>query len=230
MNLIEAKGVSKVFRRYRAPELRAVDGVTFSVAKGSFLAIRGPSGSGKSTLLSLLGAIERPTDGELSFDGIALHSASDAQLARLRRRTGMVFQDFALLPRLSLIDNIAYALIPRRIPRHLRRRRAIEWLERLDLAGFADRLVNELSGGECQRLALARALAGNPEVLLADEPTSNLDKPTASQVIELLLAFRASGKTIVVASHDLQVLSQATDVVTLTKGRLESFEAGECVE
>jgi putative ABC transport system ATP-binding protein len=225
VDLIDARNITKVFRRRRGPELAAVADITLSVARGSFLAIAGPSGSGKSTLLSLLAALDQPSSGELYFDGTPLHAAPQAVLTGVRRRTGIVFQDYSLLPNLSVIDNIDYALIPRRIPRHQRRARALDWLARLALADAAHERAGELSGGECQRVALARALAGDPEVLLADEPTSNLDEPTARRVIDLLQAFHSSGKTVIAVSHDPALLAQATQVATLAGGRLESFRS-----
>jgi len=226
VELIEAREITKTFRRRRGPEVSAVAGVTLRVAKGSFLAISGPSGSGKTTLLAILAALDRPTSGELLFDGIPLHTAPQTVLTRIRRRTGMVFQDFGLLPQLSVIDNIDYALIPRRIARPERRRRALVWLERLELADLAEERAGELSGGECQRLALARALAGDPEVLLADEPTSNLDEASARHVIELLQEQYASGKTVIVASHEESLLAKATQLATLAKGKLQSIQNG----
>lgn len=219
MALIDARGISKVFRSRRGIAVRAVDDVTLSINPGRFIAIRGPSGSGKSTLLALLSAMERTSSGELFFDGTALHSATDPQLAKVRRRGGMIFQSLALVPQLSLIDNIVYALIPRGVPRHMRRGLAVEGLERVGLADLAERRADELSGGEAQRLAVARAIAGDPQVLFADEPTSSLDDESARQVIDVLLAFHASGKSLIVASHDAHVIERASDVICLRNGR-----------
>src|SRR5262249_37539074 len=158
--------------------LRALDEVTLGIERGSLTVISGPSGSGKTTLLALLGALERPTRGGVLFEGQELGACSDVALARIRRRMGFIFQDFSLIPNLSAGENIAAPLIPRGIVRAERWRRAEELLARF---GLRDRLAaraGELSGGEQQRVAIARALAGQPEVLLGDEPTSNLDPQT----------------------------------------------------
>ncbi len=217
----EARLVSRVFWPERGREVRAIDELSLTIPRGSFTALMGPSGSGKSTFLSLLGALDRPTHGELWFADQALHDVSDAQLARLRRRMGFVFQDFALLPRLSLVDNIAYPLIPRGIGSRERNRRARQYLEQLGLLELANALAGDLSGGERQRLALARALAGEPEVLLADEPTSNLDADTAREVIRILREFRTLDRTVIVATHDQQLLDHATLRFELRRGKLK---------
>ena len=187
---------------------------------GEAVATFGPSGSGKTTLLALLGALERPTRGGVLFDGKNLADCSDVELARVRRRMGFVFQDFSLIANLSAGDNIAYPLIPRGLTRTDRRRRAEEWLSRFGLAGKQAVRAGDLSGGEQQRVAVARALAGRPEVVIADEPTSNLDADACETLLTVFRELRAEGKTLIFASHDPQAIGLAMRVVRLERGRL----------
>lgn len=221
MLVLEMRSVSKCYRKRRPPSVFALRDVSFSVAEGEFIALCGPSGSGKTTLLSLLGALERPSQGEILFRGRDLAAASDVELARVRRRLGIVFQDAALLPKLSAAENVAYPLIPRGGNRESRYRTALRWLERLGLAEQAEKRPDELSGGERQRVAVARALAGDPEVFLADEPTSNLDAETSRRVIELLCELPRNGKTLIVATHAPNLLALAGRALTLQNGKLQ---------
>lgn len=220
MLLFETRNLCKYYRGGSRAEVRALDDVSLSIPRGSLTALAGPSGSGKTTLLALLGALERPTRGQVFFDAKELSDCSDAALARMRRRMGFVFQDFALIPNLSAEDNITYPLIPRGFSRSERQKRACEALSRL---GMDDKLTSrtaELSGGEQQRIALARALAGDPEVILADEPTSSLDAETAQILQAIFKELHAAGKTIVLSSHDPAVICLATQVHQLQRGRL----------
>jgi putative ABC transport system ATP-binding protein len=217
---LEARDVSKRYRTAVGGEVRALDAVSLAVPRGTFLALTGPSGSGKTTLLALLGALDRPTGGEVRFDGRPLNACSDVALARLRRRMGFIFQDFALIPGLPVWENITYPLIPRGIGRGRRQAVARALLARLGIpAAFAAR-PEQLSGGEQQRVAAARALAGEPEVLFADEPTSNLDPATARALMDLLRELHAAGTTVVVATHDPDLAALATAVRELRAGRL----------
>ena len=202
--------------------VRAVTDVTLTIDRGTVLVVTGPSGSGKTTLLALLGALERPTSGRVAFDGTDLTHCSGAELARARRRMGFVFQDFALIPNLTALENVTYPLIPRRVPAAERRRRAGELLSRFGLGGKLATRAGLLSGGEQQRVAIVRALAGCPDALLADEPTSNLDAETADLFLAALRDLQAAGKTAVVASHDPRVLEVATARHELVAGRLTS--------
>jgi putative ABC transport system ATP-binding protein len=179
--LLETQSLCKYYRAGSATEVRALDDVTLRVERGSLVLLHGASGSGKTTLLALLGALERPTRGRLLFDGKNLADCSDMELARVRRRMGFVFQDFSLIGSLTAEENITYALIPHRLTRSERQRRARELLSRFGLEGRVRARARELSGGEQQRVAIARALAGQPEVVLADEPTSNLDPDTGTR-------------------------------------------------
>ena len=220
--LIETQQLCRYFRRGSSREVRAVDNVSFKIPGGSFVVLVGPSGSGKTTLLSLLGLLDRPTSGSLILGGRDLAGCSDYELARLRRRMGFLFQDFALLPKLNVLDNISYPLIPRGGNRKQRMEVALKWLDRLGLVSQAGSRPNEISGGECQRVALARALAGDPEILLADEPTSNLDQESSQTVQDLLSQLHEAGMTCVLATHDKAFLSLATQVFHLRGGQLVS--------
>lgn len=190
------------------------------MAAGSWTLISGPSGSGKTTLLSLLGALDRPSQGQVFFDGQDLTVLSDLALARVRRRMAFVFQDFALIPRLQLWENVTYALIPQGLGSRARRERAEEALSRVGLAGYDHKRPEELSGGERQRAAVARALAGDPVLVIADEPTSNLDPETAALVIDALRGLQSAGITVLIASHDPQLVASADNKHVLEAGRL----------
>jgi putative ABC transport system ATP-binding protein len=220
MVLVATKNVCKYFRPSDTREVRAIDDVSLSIPRGSFAVLCGPSGSGKSTLLSLLGGLARPTSGQLFFGEREAASYSDAEMARQRRRMGFVFQDFGLLPRLGLLDNITYPLIPQGYSRAERRTIGLRLLDQLQLSPQALQRPDELSGGERQRVAVARALAGNPEAVLADEPTSNLDQETSHRVSDLFQQMHADGKTVIIASHDPDILSRATCVFRLQKGKI----------
>jgi putative ABC transport system ATP-binding protein len=225
MSILEVRHLCKFYRAGSRVEVRALEDVSLEIPAGAFVLLSGPSGSGKTTLLALLGGLERPSSGQALFAGRDLAGCSDVELARLRRRMGFVFQDFALIPNLPAWENITYPLIPRAVPRAERGRLAGEWLSRL---GLGDRLAarpRELSGGEQQRVAVARALAGRPEVVLADEPTSNLDEESGQAVIGLLQQAHAEGKTVVASSHDPRLAALATRVYELKAGRLRA--AGE---
>ncbi len=220
MVLFEAQSVSKCYHARSRAEVRALDDVSLKIERGGITVLTGPSGSGKTTLLALFGALERPTRGRMLFDGNNLGDCSDVALARVRRRTGFVFQDFALIPNLSAGDNITYPLIPRGIARRERDRRGRELLARFGMEEKWAVRPRELSGGEQQRVAVARALAGEPEVLLADEPTSNLDPDTSRTFQALLRELHDRGGTAILTSHDPQVTVLATRVLALQKGRL----------
>jgi putative ABC transport system ATP-binding protein len=223
MPLFETRNLCKYYRRGSDTEVRAIDDVTITVERGSFSVLTGPSGSGKTTLLALLGALERPTRGQVIFEARNLADFSDFELARVRRRMGVVFQNFSLIPKLSVWDNVTYPLIPRGIARAERYRIAQAILSRLALADKISKRSEQLSGGEQQRVAVARALAGGPAVLLADEPTSNLDPRAARALASLLRQTHEEGKTVLVASHDPQIVSFATQVYELEQGRLKPF-------
>jgi putative ABC transport system ATP-binding protein len=222
MVILETRNVCEYYRTGTRAEVRAVDEVSLQVTRGNLVALTGPSGSGKTTLLALLGALERPTRGQVLFDGADLTTWSDAARARARRRLGFVFQNFALIPSLPVWENVTYPLVPRGVGRSERRRLAAELLVRLGLSTGLTARPEELSGGEQQRVAVARALVGRPEVMLADEPTSNLDEASAKEVAALLREIHAEGTTVVLATHDAQLVSRATMVYRLQAGRLKN--------
>jgi putative ABC transport system ATP-binding protein len=220
MLLFETRALCKYYRAGTPAEVRALDDVSLSVERGSLTVVTGSSGSGKTTLLALLGGLERATRGQVLFDGKSLADCSGMELARIRRRVGFVFQDFALIPNLSVGENIIYPLIPRGVPHSERQRRARELLARLGIEDKFYSPARDLSGGERQRVGVARALAGEPEALLADEPTSNLDPETADALLTLLRERHAAGTTLVLTSHDPRVLALATRRYHLVAGRL----------
>jgi putative ABC transport system ATP-binding protein len=223
--ILHARGLTKVYRR-GASEVRAVDGITLSVEPGEFMAIMGRSGSGKTTLLDLLGCLLRPTDGELEIDGRSVIGASDGELATIRReRIGFVFQEFNLIPSLTAIENV---LLPLRYGRRRRdaKDRATELLELVGLASRASHRPTELSGGEQQRVAIARALVNEPAVILADEPTGELDSTTSDTLMETLRDLnRERGVTMIIVTHDDAIAGATDRVVRLTDGRVVADEA-----
>jgi putative ABC transport system ATP-binding protein len=220
--ILETHEVCKVYRRGGAGELRALQGVSVTIPHRSFTALTGPSGSGKTTLLALLGALERPSSGRVLFQGSDLGGLSDVALARARRSLGFVFQDFSLTPTLAVWENVTYPLIPRGLGRGERLARARELLGRFGLEGRLLARPRELSGGEQQRVALARALAGHPDVVLADEPTSNLDAASGRAVLDALREVHAEGRTVILASHEPPVIALASQVYALEGGKLKA--------
>lgn len=220
MPLFETRSASKIYRRGGAREIHALAGVSLSIEAGACCALAGPSGSGKSTLLALLGALDRPTGGEVLFEGKTLAGLSDIGLARIRRRFGFVFQNFSLLPRLSVCENVSYPLVPRGVGRNQRRALAQRLLAPLGLADRLDDPAAELSGGEQQRVAVARALAAEPTALLADEPTSQLDQASAELLWATFDDLRRQGMTLIVCSHDPRFLARASQVIHVESGKL----------
>lgn len=218
--LLEATSVSRTYRRGTPREVRAVDGVSLAVEPGTCWALTGPSGSGKSTLLALLGGLDRPTSGEVRFAGESLAHLSDVGLARVRRRLGFVFQNFSLLPRLAVWENVTYPLVPRGVGRAARLRQAEELLGPLGLADRLQEPAETLSGGEQQRVAVARALIGRPEAVLADEPTSQLDPVAADGIRQLLARLVDDGVTLVLATHEPRLIALATHVAAIEAGHL----------
>ena len=205
------------------PPVRALDQVSLSVAAGELIAVVGVSGSGKSTLLNVVGTLARPTSGTVRLEDRDVASESDRALAGIRAgRIGFVFQQFHLLPGMSAIDNVAAGLIYRGVSRGVRRRRAEETLRRVGLDTRVTHKPNQLSGGERQRVAIARAIVGDPAIVLADEPTGNLDSHTSEEIIQLLLNLNQQGSTILMITHDHDVAGRLPRHVTLSDGRIES--------
>ncbi len=219
MPVIEFRDLRREFEA--TPPVVAVDSANLRIDAGDYLAIVGPSGSGKSTLLHLLGLLDRPTSGSYFFEGVDTALLTDRQRAGLRARSiGFVFQSFHLLARRSATENVMLADVYRQGSRSERKRRAVEALERVGLGHRLDAMPTTLSGGERQRVAVARALAGDPAVILADEPTGNLDTATSDAVMELFDSLARSGLTVVVITHDLEVAARADRRIELRDGHL----------
>ena len=218
--VIEMRGIGKVYKSGRL-EVDALREVDLEVRTGDFLAIVGPSGSGKSTLMNLLGCLDRPTSGTYRLTGENVAELDDDALARLRNRTiGFVFQSFNLLPRTTALENVAMPLLYAGVSRGERTARAREALDRLGLADRMDHQPSELSGGQQQRVAIARALVTKPAILLADEPTGNLDSQSGADVLALLHELNATGTTVVLITHDGDVAVAAKRSVHVKDGRV----------
>ncbi len=219
-SIIALEGVSRVYTsgRLSVPALVSVD---LQVARGEFVAVIGPSGSGKSTMMNILGCLDRPTEGRYILDGTPVDSLDDDGLARLRSRSiGFVFQSYNLLPRTSALENVAAPLMYQGVGRHERHARARAALERLGLGDRLDHEPAELSGGQQQRVGIARAIVTEPAILLADEPTGNLDSHSGAEVIALFHALHSSGRTIILITHDVDVAAVASRQVHLRDGRI----------
>ncbi len=220
--LIAVQDVTKVFRMGDV-EVRALRGVSLEIATGEFIAIRGPSGSGKSTLMNILGCLDRPTTGRYLLDSRDVAPLDRDALARIRNRMlGFVFQSFNLLNRTSAIENVELPLLYAGLGRAERRRRAAEALERVGLGDRLDHTPNRLSGGQQQRVAIARALVSQPKVILADEPTGNLDSRTSLEVMALFQELGRSGITIVLVTHEPDIATFVGRVVVVRDGHIAS--------
>jgi putative ABC transport system ATP-binding protein len=202
-------------------EVRALDGVTFSVRRGEFLAVVGQSGSGKSTLMNVIGCLDTPTSGRYAIAGSDVRGLSDDALADLRNREiGFVFQTFQLLPRATALANVELPLVYRGVPRRERRARAEAALEAVGLSSRLRHRPNELSGGQRQRVAIARALVGEPSLLLADEPTGNLDTATGEEIVRLFDALHGRGHTILLVTHEPRLAARCPRAIRLSDGRV----------
>jgi putative ABC transport system ATP-binding protein len=217
---VELTGVARRYRLDGERSIAALDGITMTIAAGTVVALSGPSGSGKSTLLHLIGALDRPDEGTVTVGGVELGGLSRGARVAHRRRVGFVFQRFNLLPALTAVDNVMAPVLPYRVAFD-KRARARELLAAVGLDGRETSLPSRLSGGEQQRVAIARALIVEPEILLADEPTGNLDSRTGAEIVDLLLGLRAArGVTVVLATHDSDVAARCDRVVRLLDGRI----------
>lgn len=220
MSLLEVKDLCRTFRQGDA-SIHAVDHVSFSLEKGEMLAIVGQSGSGKTTLLNLLDGVDKPTSGQVLLAGQDIHSLSDKQAAQLRRRKiGYIYQDFKLLPILTAKENI---LLPATLDgKKLPDQQVQQLADQLGINKRLSHLPSQLSGGQRQRVAIARALINQPDILLADEPTGNLDKASAQEIIQLLLDLNAAGHTIILVTHDEQFANLCPRKITLSDGQIVS--------
>jgi len=223
--VVEAINVKKTYMLGKVP-VEALRGVNFHVEAGDFVSILGPSGSGKSTMLNLIGALDKPTSGQLLIDGVDIGTLSDNQLSELRLKIGFVFQFFNLIPRLTARDNVELAMSIAGMNKNQRRKNAIQLLESVGLKDRINHKPAELSGGQQQRVAIARALANNPKFLLLDEPTGNVDSKTAAEVLSLLKKLNTEdGVSIIMVTHDEKLAKQAKRTVKMFDGEICADEA-----
>lgn len=219
--VIDIRGIHRIFES-DAGFAHVLHNITLSVQQGEFVAITGPSGSGKSTLMNILGCLDTPTSGTYLLEGLNVAELDDDELAEVRAtRIGFVFQSFNLLPRMSVLDNVMLPLAYTQAPRFQREMMAVHVLQAVGLpVDHYDHRTNELSGGQMQRVAIARALVNDPAIILADEPTGNLDSHTGRMVLETFHRLKDTGKTIVLITHDSHVAAEADRIVSIRDGRL----------
>jgi len=224
MRLIEMRGVSKVYDMGEE-KIHALRDVALTIEANEFLAIMGPSGSGKSTLMNIIGCLDRPTSGSYVLRGKEVADLPEDELARIRNQEiGFVFQTFNLLPRSAALENVELPLVYAGVGPAERRKRAVQALEDVGLTDRAKHRPNELSGGQRQRVAIARALVNRPSILLADEPTGNLDSKTGEEILLLFESLHARGQTVIVVTHEEDVARRAWRILRLRDGRVESDE------
>ena len=227
MSVLEAKDLTKIYRRGRE-EIYALKSVDFSVDSGEFVSVIGPSGSGKTALLNVLGCLDTPTRGSLLLNGTETSGMKESNLVKLRRdNIGFVFQQFYLMPTLTACENIELPLLFSK--KNENKRRIEDVLEMVSLADRGDHLPGQLSGGEMQRVAIGRALINDPKIILADEPTGNLDSTTSKMIFELFSELNRKGLTLVVVTHNLDLAKQAQKMYTLQDGRIVSCDDLACV-
>ena len=218
--MIDLKNVYKIYETGDV-EVRALDGISLHIDKGEFVAIVGQSGSGKSTCMNIIGCLDVPTAGEYILDGIDVSTMDDDELSYIRNNElGFIFQQYNLIQKLSVLSNVELPLIYKRYPKEARRKIAIEALERVGLKGMENRFPQQLSGGQQQRVSIARALAGEPSVILADEPTGALDSKTGVEVLALIKKLNEEGNTIILVTHDNEIAEQAKRVVRIQDGKI----------
>ncbi len=223
--MIEIKGLSKVYDMGKSNAVRALRGIDLFVGAGEFIAIMGPSGSGKSTLMNVIGCLDRATSGSYSLDGSLVSSLDDDELAAIRnRKIGFVFQTFNLLPRLNALQNVELPLIYRGQPQAKRRATALDALDRVGLADRVHHRPAELSGGQQQRVAIARAISGSPAIILADEPTGNLDSRSGEEVMQVFQDLNHGGITVVLVTHDENIGRHSKRLIRLWDGIIKADE------
>lgn len=224
--IIELRNVWKIYKMGKI-EVPALRGLNLTVHEGDFLAIQGPSGSGKSTAMNLVGCLDIPTKGQVFLDGIDIKKISESKLAQIRgKKIGFIFQKFNLIPTLSTKENIKLPMSFQNIAEHKREKKVKELLKLVDLETRSHHKPNELSGGQQQRVAIARALAMDPPVILADEPTGNLDSKTGKVVMEFLLQLHKEGRTIIMVTHDDKLANYAEKIVVLKDGQIVTEKRG----
>jgi putative ABC transport system ATP-binding protein len=225
MNVIELKDIVKTYDMGGVEEVHALQSVNVSIAKNEYVAIMGPSGSGKSTLMNIIGCLDTPTSGLYQFNGVNVSEMDDNDLAKVRNKEiGFVFQTFNLLPRSDALHNVELPLIYGGIGATERKRRAMETLEHVGLGDRVHHKPNELSGGQRQRVAVARALVTRPSIILADEPTGNLDSKTGEEIMALFQELHDQGNTIILVTHEADIAEHAHRVVRLRDGKVETDE------
>ena len=223
--VIRARGLRKTYVLGAELEVHALRGLDLDIARGEYAAIMGPSGSGKSTLLQILGCLDTPTAGSYQLAGEEVASLDEESLATIRnRRIGFIFQAYNLLPRATALDNVALPLLYRGVPLEQRRSTALKALERVGLADRTHHRPNELSGGQKQRVAIARALTTDPDILLADEPTGNLDSATGNEILGLFEALHREGRTIVMVTHETEVAEHCERIIHIRDGLVATSE------
>ena len=227
MALIEIRGLERVYHM-GAEEVRALAGVDLDVERGEYLAIMGPSGSGKSTLMNLIGCLDSPSKGSYRLNGREVAGLSDPELAAVRNKEiGFVFQTFNLLPRATALHNVELPLVYAGVSSAERKRRAAEALDKVQLGDRMQHKPNELSGGQRQRVAIARALVNNPSILLADEPTGNLDSTTSAEIMKVFQSLADLGQTVIMVTHEADIAAHARRVVVLRDGVIHSDDRRE---
>jgi len=218
--VIEIDSLTKIYRTGKT-EFKALSNVMLRIRKGDFVAIMGPSGSGKSTLMNIIGCLDRPTSGRIMLDGENISTVSDNELAMIRgKKVGFIFQKFNLMPTMNALKNVALPMTFIGGSRGDRERRGSELLEKVGLTNWATHKPAELSGGQQQRVAIARALCNNPSIILADEPTGNLDTKTGEQIMEMLVALNKEGKTILLVTHAISLKRFANRVINMLDGEV----------
>ncbi len=218
--IIQLEGIKKIYKLGKV-EVTALQGINLKITKGSFLSITGPSGSGKSTLMHIIGCLDRPTSGKYVFQNTDISGLDDNRLAEIRKKkVGFVFQTFNLLPRATAVYNVELPMIYNGVKKQNRIKRAIELLKKVGLGHRLYHLPSELSGGERQRVAIARALANDPEIILADEPTGNLDTKMGEEIIHIFKKLHKEGKTVVIVTHELSIAKEADKVIKIQDGKV----------
>ncbi|KPU26908.1 macrolide ABC transporter ATP-binding protein [Caloranaerobacter sp. TR13] len=216
--MIKLEGLTKIYKMGDI-SVTALKDVNLSIEKEEFVAIMGPSGSGKSTLMNIIGCLDKPTKGKYALDGVSIQGLNDDELAAIRnKKIGFVFQAFNLLPRTTALRNVELPMMYAGVPAKERRKRAIELLEKVGLGDRIDHKPNELSGGQRQRVAIARALVNNPAIILADEPTGNLDTKSGEEIMDIFKNLNEEGVTIIIVTHEADIAQKAKRVVTFRDG------------